>query len=144
MCSIGRWRCLTHPSLSQEREAKKETWKPRWFKANPGGPVFDGEHPEDKCPLWDFTGEALQQPKRPVQPDGAGSNTPFGCNRRSAPSPMCTASSQDLSLTLDMPLCPALSPGLASVMDQACIPDAYVLQWPSLIVVLASAGECVV
>ncbi len=67
---------LTCSSLSQEREAKKETWKPRWFKANPGGPVFDGEHPEDKCPLWDFTGEALQQPKRPVQPDGAGSYHP--------------------------------------------------------------------
>ena len=57
--------------LVQEREAKKDTWKPRWFRANPDGPVFDGEHPADKCPLWDFTGDAFQLPKRPVQPDGA-------------------------------------------------------------------------
>ena len=58
-------------TLAQEREAKKDTWKPRWFKANPGGPVFDGEHPEDKCPLWEFTGDVFQQPKRPAQPEGA-------------------------------------------------------------------------
>ena len=69
MWSIDRCRSSPLPA-TQEREAKKDTWKARWFKANPGGPVFDGEHPEDKCPLWDFTGEALQRPKRPVQPDG--------------------------------------------------------------------------
>ena len=61
-----------HMQHLQEREAKKDIWKPRWFTANPGGPVFDGEHPEDKCPLWEFTGDVFQQPRRPVQSDGVG------------------------------------------------------------------------
>ena len=61
-------------SVLQEREAKKETWKPRWFRATPGAPVFDGEHPEDACPLWEFTGDAFQRPKRPATPDGAPSH----------------------------------------------------------------------
>ena len=60
----------------QEREAKKDTWKPRWFRATPGAPVFDGEHPEDACPLWEFTGDAFQQPKRPALPEGSPHSTP--------------------------------------------------------------------
>lgn len=53
----------------REREARGEQWQPRWFKPTPGAPVFESEHPEDKCPLWEFTGEYFKQPKRPAQPD---------------------------------------------------------------------------
>ena len=55
----------------QEREARGEKFLPRWFKPTPGAPVFESEHPEDTCPLWEFTGDYYTQPKRPAQPDGA-------------------------------------------------------------------------
>ena len=55
----------------KEREARKEEFTPRWFKATPGAPVFESEFPEDKCPLWEFTGDYFQLPKRAAAPDGA-------------------------------------------------------------------------
>ena len=60
---------MTHVHM-QEREKRQDEWVPRWFKATPGASVFECEFPEDKCPLWEFTGEYLKRPKRSAKPDG--------------------------------------------------------------------------
>lgn len=48
----------------RERESRGEQWVPRWFKAIPGSKVFDIEFEEEKCPLWEFTGDAFNRTPR--------------------------------------------------------------------------------
>jgi len=58
----------------QEREKRGEKWTPRWFKATPDAKVFDLEFTPEECPLYEFTGTALQRPPAAAASPGAHSS----------------------------------------------------------------------
>lgn len=55
---------------TQERERRKEEWKPRFFNRTADSEVFPTEWPDAECPLWKFNGEYLKLEPRPTKPEG--------------------------------------------------------------------------
>lgn len=54
----------------QEREKRKEEWKPRFFNRTAESEVFPTEWPDAECPLWKYNGEYLKLDPRPSTPEG--------------------------------------------------------------------------
>lgn len=54
----------------QERERRKESWAPRWFRPAKETEVYPAEYSLEECPMWEFTGEYLKQPRTPAKPEG--------------------------------------------------------------------------
>jgi len=56
----------------QERERRRETWAPRWFRTPEGDPpVYPGEYSREECPMWEWTGAYLQHQRGPLPAAGA-------------------------------------------------------------------------
>jgi hypothetical protein len=54
----------------REREQRGDKWQPRWFKKLEGAGVLPGECPADKVPFYQYTGEAFNRDRRPVEKPG--------------------------------------------------------------------------
>ena len=57
---------------AQERERRRETWAPRWFRAPAGDPpVYPGEYSPAECPMWEWTGAYMEHQRDPAPAAGA-------------------------------------------------------------------------
>ena len=57
---------------AQERERRRETWAPRWFRTPEAAPpVYPGEYSPAECPMWEWTGAYLEHQRGPPAPAGA-------------------------------------------------------------------------
>ena len=60
-------RCMC---VRQERDRRKETWAPRWFRPAKETAVYPAEYSLEECPMWEFTGDYLKLPRNPAKPEG--------------------------------------------------------------------------
>jgi hypothetical protein len=62
----------THAGLLvvQERERRKESWAPRWFRPSKDATVYPAEYSLEECPMWEFTGDYLKLPRTPAKAGG--------------------------------------------------------------------------
>ncbi len=56
--------------VRQERDRRKDTWAPRWFRPAKDTTVYPAEYSLEECPMWEFTGDYLKLPRNPAKPEG--------------------------------------------------------------------------
>lgn len=55
---------------AQERERRKDTWSPRWYRPAKDTTVYPQEYSLEECPMWEFTGDYLKQPRSAAKAEG--------------------------------------------------------------------------
>ncbi len=67
---MSLFRCHEVCHFVQERDRRKEPWTPRWFQPSKDTQTHEGEYSLEDCPMWDFTGDYLELPRKAADPNG--------------------------------------------------------------------------